>query len=304
MLPIIRTLLKWYRTHRRDLPWRDLSPRLPSRGYRIFVSEIMLQQTQADRVIPKFRDWIKTFPDWKSLAAASSAELIHAWAGLGYNRRALYLKRAARTVMKNGEPANEEAWKTLPGVGPYTAAALTEFVNHERAIVIDTNVRRVAGRSLLGIPHPELKHDPHVRQILEKATLRRGGHWDLPQAWMDLGSSICVPREPQCARCPLRSQCKAAHIFLENKPAAKRHVRSPKENKHLGKSFPDRIYRGRILAWIRIHGPTPISTLGPHIDNSFSEKADSAWLHRMVDRLVRDQLLIKNEKDILNLPHS
>jgi A/G-specific adenine glycosylase len=278
--------------------------RTRDRGYQIFVSEIMLQQTQADRVISKFLEWMKRYPDWRSVAESSHADLIHAWAGLGYNRRVLYLKRAAQQVIEHGEPTTEQEWKNLPGVGPYTAAALTEFINHKRAVVIDTNVRRVAGRALLGIPHPRLDNDKHLYQTLQKATPYRGHHWNIPQAWMDLGSSICLPRTPKCTQCPLRLKCKAAHIFLTNKPSAKRHIRAPKERKHFNKPFPDRIYRGRILAWIRIHGPTRLSKLGSQIDDSFSEIADSAWLRRMVDRLIRDELLIQHDGDMLNLPYS
>ena len=224
----IRALLAWYRKNKRILPWRDVDD-----AYRVFISEIMLQQTQVDRVIPKFREWIHQFPTWKRLADAKTADLLHAWAGLGYNRRALQVREAARQVVERGEPKDEGEWRALKGVGPYTAAALTEFANHRPAIVIDTNVRRVAGRLFLGRPHPTLSDDARLRGILARIVPRRGRHWDVPQAFMDLGSAICLP-SPQCAVCPLRRRCLAAPKFLSGMGPKRRMVRT-KERRHANK---------------------------------------------------------------------
>jgi len=280
---------------KRDLPWRDIA-----RPYAIFISELMLQQTQVLRVIPKYHAWLKQFPSWKRLADAKTPKLLHAWAGLGYNRRALQAREAARTVVDQGEPQTEDEWRRLKGVGPYMAAALTEFANHTRAIVIDTNVRRVVGRVFLGLSHPKLTDDVKLRRILEQETPRTGRHWDLPQAFMDLGSAICVVRKPQCAICPLRNACKAAPTFLAGGGEKKRSTK-PHERVHDEKPYPDRIYRGRILALVRTEKRTRES-LGKNFDPDFDPIRDTDWRNAMIERLVKDGLLSINKKNLLSLP--
>jgi len=298
MNPIVHTLLVWYRRHGRNLPWRHT--RNP---YRIFISEIMLQQTQVDRVVSKYNDWIKKFKTWRALAEATTPELINQWAGLGYNRRALYVREAARHVVTHGLPTTPEEWKSLKGVGPYAAAALTEFVNHKRAIVIDTNIRRVIGRLFLGKPFPELKDDNRITDILGQITPLRGAHWDFPQASMDFANAVCLPRSPRCGACPLRDRCRSAKKFLAN-PSLQKTARRSLERIHAEKPFPDRIYRGRILAWIRLHGPTSIQTLGVHVDPTFDVITDSDWVRAMIDRLAADGLLHIGSRAIVSLPNS
>jgi len=168
-------LLAWYREHGRDLPWRK--SRDP---YAILVSEVMLQQTQVERVIPRWQRWLERWPTVESLAAASTADAIREWQGLGYNRRAVNLHRAARAVAASGWPAD---LTTLPGVGPYTAAALGNFAFGRDVLPVDTNVRRVQERT--------------------------GESFDAgcAQALFDLGATICLARVPRCAACPLASGC-------------------------------------------------------------------------------------------------
>ncbi|MFH1078129.1 MAG: A/G-specific adenine glycosylase [Patescibacteria group bacterium] len=291
----IRQLVRWYGGHKRTLPWRDIDD-----AYRIFVSEIMLQQTQVDRVIPKFETWVERFPTWKALADAKTADLLHAWAGLGYNNRALRLREAARLVVHDGVPTDEDGWKRLPGVGPYTAAALAEFANHRYAVVIDTNVRRVTGRIILGIPHPTPAHDTRIRRQLLANVPRRGRHWDIPQAFMDLGSLICLPT-PSCATCPLKTTCLAAQKFLSGKATRPRRTTS-RENRHDEKPYPDRIYRGRILAYVREHGPTRLAAIGAHIDMTFDAIRDNAWLEAMVRRLEKDGIVSISKTLVVRLP--
>lgn len=292
----IATLLRWYRTHGRSLPWRETRD-----AYRIFMSELMLQQTQVLRVIPKYTDWLRLFPSWKALASAKTPQLLNAWASLGYNRRALQAREAAKTVAAHGEPTTEEGWRTLKGVGPYMAAALTEFANHHRAIVIDTNVRRVAGRIFHGIPHPTLAEDPSLRQTLEATTPRAGRHWDVPQAFMDLGSSICTVQKPTCEACPLRSTCKAAPIFLAGGGEKTRSTK-PRERIHDEKPHPDRIYRGRILALVRSHKKLRRTSLGKNFDPDFDPIRDTDWRNAMIARLIKDRLLAERNGS-LSLPH-
>lgn len=162
-------LLKWYDKHGRDLPWRKTRD-----PYCILVSELMLQQTQVPRVLVFYPRWLATFPDWHALASASNADVIKAWAGLGYNRRALMLRDIAKQVVEKGVPQSEEAWRELKGIGPYTSAALAAFSLHHRTMPVDTNIRRVLARVLLGKPFPDLKDDDVIRDAAETFLPKRG----------------------------------------------------------------------------------------------------------------------------------
>jgi len=169
------TLLAWFDKHGRDLPWRR------TRGpYAILVSEVMLQQTQVERVVPRYERWLGRWPTVEALAAASPGEVIVEWQGLGYNRRALALHRAARHVAMHGWPDDLTA---LPGVGPYTAAAVENFAFGKNTLPRDVNVERVERRT---------RHAFSSRAA---------------QALMDLGSTICLARIPRCGVCPLTSVC-------------------------------------------------------------------------------------------------
>jgi A/G-specific adenine glycosylase len=168
-------LLAWFRATARDLPWRRTRD-----PYAILVSEVMLQQTQAARVTPRFERWLERWPTVAALADASRADVIREWQGLGYNRRALALHEAARRVASDGWPTD---LTDLPGVGPYTAAAIRNFAWGEPVLPVDTNVRRVQGRT---------------------------GHAFSPsagQALMDLGARVCLARIPRCGECPLAADC-------------------------------------------------------------------------------------------------
>jgi A/G-specific adenine glycosylase len=170
-------LLAWFEKAGRDLPWRRTRD-----PYAILVSEVMLQQTQVERVVPRYLAWLERWPSVESLAEAPPGEVIRTWQGLGYNRRGLNLHRAARQVAAHGWPAD---LATLPGVGPYTAAALRCFAFGEKVLPVDVNVARVA---------------------------RRTGHSfsaTSAQALMDLGATVCLARVPRCAACPLAALCPA-----------------------------------------------------------------------------------------------
>jgi A/G-specific adenine glycosylase len=168
-------LLAWYGRNRRDLPWRDTKD-----PYAILVSEVMLQQTQVDRVVPRYLRWLERWPTADALARASTADVILEWQGLGYNRRAVNLQRAALVVAERGWP---DDLTELPGVGPYTAAAVGNFAFGRDVLPVDTNVRRVQERS--------------------------GGVFDssCAQALFDLGATVCLARVPRCGVCPLAVSC-------------------------------------------------------------------------------------------------
>jgi A/G-specific adenine glycosylase len=168
-------LLTWFAEHGRDLPWRRTRD-----PYAILVSEVMLQQTQVERVVPRYLAWLGRWPTVDTLAAASPADVIREWQGLGYNRRGLNLHRAARLIAAHGWP---EDLTELPGVGPYTAAAVAAFALGRDVLPVDTNVCRVQERT---------------------------GHTfsaDAGQALMDLGATVCLARVPRCAVCPLAGDC-------------------------------------------------------------------------------------------------
>jgi A/G-specific adenine glycosylase len=176
-------LAAWYAENGRDLPWRHTRD-----PYAILVSEVMLQQTQVERVVPRYRAWLERWPTVDELAAAAAADVIREWQGLGYNRRAVNLHRAARLVSASGWPGN---LTDLPGVGPYTAAAVRCFAFGEEVLPVDVNIERV---------------------------LRRTGHSfssAVAQALMDLGAIICLARIPRCAACPLAAQCPSRGIREE-----------------------------------------------------------------------------------------
>jgi len=168
-------LLAWFAEHGRDLPWRRTRD-----PYAILVSEVMLQQTQVERVVPRYLAWLERWPTVETLAAASPADVIREWQGLGYNRRGLNLHRAAQRIAGEGWPEDLTA---LPGIGPYTAAALGNFAFGRDVLPIDTNVQRIRDRT--------------------------GTHFSAAagQALMDLGATVCLARIPRCASCPLAYGC-------------------------------------------------------------------------------------------------
>lgn len=292
----IRILLRWYATHARDLPWRHTRD-----PYAIFISELMSQQTQVDRVIPKYLSWLNKFPNWESLAQATTVDVLHAWSGLGYNRRGLYAKEAAKQIQLSGIPKTEKEWRAIKGVGPYMAAALSEFSQHQRAIVIDTNVRRVAGRIFLGKPFPTLDDDKNIFQVLDDVTPKKQSHWIIPQAFMDFANAHCLQRKPHCTDCPFKKTCKASWFFLKGGIQTKSSTTKPRETIRDGKQYPDRIYRGRILKLILEKKIISLSQLGVRIDKTYTSQ-DAPWVHAMCSRLVTDGLLRWKDKKTLTTP--
>ena len=200
-----RRLLSWYADHGRDLPWRRTQD-----PYRVLVSEIMLQQTQVDRVVPKYREFLRRFPTVKHLAAAPVAEVRRLWYPLGYNVRPIRLHAiACETVARYGGrlPDREEALRQLPGVGRYTAGAILSFAYGQDTAVLDTNVRRVLGRVFLGPRRLARVRGDKTFWDLAAALVPHGRGYDFNQALMDFGATWCTARKPRCGTCPMRSFC-------------------------------------------------------------------------------------------------
>ena len=206
------TLLEWYDAHARDLPWRlppaSALPDDPAWPYRVWLSEVMLQQTTVAAVKPYFAKFTATWPTVEALAAASDDEIMAAWAGLGYYSRARNLVKCARAVAaRGGFPATEAELRALPGLGDYTAAAVAAIAFGQRAVVVDANIERVTAR-LFAIAEPLPGAKKAIRAAADAITPeRRAG--DFAQAMMDLGAQICTPKAPRCLICPLQGPCRA-----------------------------------------------------------------------------------------------
>ena len=200
-------LLRWYRRHRRDLPWRR--SRDP---YAIWISETMLQQTRVETVIPYYERFLRRFPDMETLADADLDDVLGEWAGLGYYGRARNLHRAARVVAEEHDgalPDSAEGLRTLPGVGRYTAGAVASIAFDRQEPVVDGNVARVFSR-IFGIREDVRSAAVSARLWDAAESLARGAHpGDLNQALMELGATVCTPRAPRCSECPVASRCDA-----------------------------------------------------------------------------------------------
>ncbi len=210
-----RRLLVWYRRHRRDLPWRRTRD-----PYKILVSEIMLQQTQVERVIPKYQEFLAKYPTLTALARAPLKGVKRTWYPLGYNIRPVYLRGIAREALARYAgriPDDEKALRSLKGIGRYTAGALLSFAYGRDAAVVDTNVKRVLGRVFFG-PR-QLKRLARQKALWELAAalVPRGQAYDFNQALMDFGATWCTPRNPRCRPCPMKSFCKSyPHLPLRS----------------------------------------------------------------------------------------
>ncbi len=200
-------LLDWYDGNARDLPWRSRPGAGSPDPYRVWLSEIMLQQTTVATVRPRFAEFLARWPTVASLAAADEAEVMAAWAGLGYYARARNLIACARAVVAGGGqfPGTEAALRSLPGIGEYTAAAIAAIAFGERAVVVDANVERVVAR-LFAIDQPLPAGRAAIRRAAE-AIWPQARSGDFAQALMDLGSAICTPRAPKCLVCPVHQGC-------------------------------------------------------------------------------------------------
>ncbi|MDO5633888.1 MAG: A/G-specific adenine glycosylase [Micrococcus sp.] len=237
-------VLDWFEVHARDLPWR--SPQCSPWG--VLVSEIMLQQTPVIRVLPRWQDWMTRWPTPADLAQAPTSEVLTAWDRLGYPRRALRLQEAARAVVERHDgvlPADPVALRALPGIGEYTAAAVSSFAFGIPETVVDTNVRRVIERAVGGgaLPPKSLTRAEMRRaQSLIPAETDTANRWNA--AVMELGALVCTARSPRCESCPLLEQCA---WVAAGKPAP---VEQPKAQAWHGT---DRQVRGAIMAAIRAH---------------------------------------------------
>ena len=200
-------LLTWYRAHGRDLPWRRTDD-----PYHILVSEMMLQQTQVDRVLPKYHEWLTKYPSLEDLAAAPEEDVSATWRPLGYNIRPKRLHAIAReSVARFGAtlPSDEATLRSFKGIGAYTAGAIRSFAFGQRAAILDTNVARVLFRVFIGVGDPRSHAMKRHLWTVSEALVPRRHVFDFNQALMDFGAMVCVPRKPKCLICPMKKDCRS-----------------------------------------------------------------------------------------------
>ena len=288
--PFAARILAWFDAHRRDLPWREpgTSP------WAILVCEVMSQQTPVARVIPRWREFMTAWPTPADLAAASPASVLRAWDRLGYPRRALNLQRAAAAVVERhgGQlPASEEDLLALPGVGPYTAAAVAAFAFGQRTVVLDTNVRRVLARQRgaadagTGIKKAEL--DAAWEQLPAGAADACAYN----EGVMELGALVCKRRAPACAACPVAGTCGWRAAGYPKDAAA-----APRTQAYAGT---DRQARGKVLAALRAH---PDLHWLPRVEALAAASADRDQAVRALDSLLADGLLDERADRAVALP--
>ncbi len=285
--PYLSPVLRWYEANARDLPWRhpDATP------WSILVSEIMLQQTPVSRVLPAHAAWISRWPQPAALAAATPADAVRQWDRLGYPRRAVRLHASAKLITTRHAgrvPTSVDDLRSLPGVGAYTAAAVASFAYGARHAVLDTNVRRVLARLVVGddLPRPaQTVAEVRLAESLLPPDGRVAAQWSV--GVMELGALVCAAARPRCADCPVSSQC----AWLRGgKPAALTRHSAPRYDGS------DRQCRGRLLAVLRsAHGPVPPVDL----DAAWHDSGQRA---RALAALINDGLVIRCADGSLALP--
>lgn len=272
-------LLRWYRRNARPFPWRTTKD-----PYRILVSEVMLQQTQASRVVPFYRAFLRRIPTMRALARATPGMVIRAWQGLGYNSRAVRLHDLAVRLQadRRGKlPVTVEELQTLPGLGPYTARAVACFAFGQPVAVLDTNVRRVLYRLF-----PQSNDRTDFQRLADRLLPRRSANaWN--QAMMELGATTCTPSAPRCPECPLVRHCPSAGR------AVRRRVK-PTASEPLYRGHPRRIYRGRIVSALHRKAPRA-STSDVRIAGELFPKRraeDRSFVRSLLSSLERDRLIV------------
>src|SRR2546426_727122 len=304
------SLLQWYQAEQRDLPWRSTAD-----PYAILVSEIMLQQTQVDRVLPKYQQFLAAFPTLLDLASASTAEVIAVWVPLGYNRRAVSLQSIARQVMAEYDghiPKTIDELLKLKGIGRYTAGAIACFAYHKQVATVDTNIRRVLHRIFLGLEHPEPRLNDIQALALAEQVLPSGEAYNWNQALMDLGATTCTSSNPQCIRCPVQENCCAytemsqhslfpsGLVLRQLRKVAEKKANYQAKNQAQPFTSTNRYFRGRIVDLLRTIPAgqrVPLIDLGSQIKPAFCDD-DLPWLQKIVNGLAKDGLINCTEEGV------
>ena len=289
-MEIQRSLLNWYRRNARVFPWRvrDVDP------YVVVVSEIMLQQTQAQRVTEALPRFLEQFPTVHALAQATNAQMIRQWKGMGYNSRALRLRDAARMIVLRHDgvvPSDVDALRELPGIGPYASASIATFAYNKRVPVLDVNVRRVYSRWMRRQRTTiDVESDNVLTQFaMNVIPARSASRWH--HAVMDLGATICTARKPLCTSCPMADLCPSAHVL--------EHAQRAKRAEPMFRGEPQRLWRGRFVNALREApaGLTP-SALVAAAGAIRLANEEHAWFRALIDALVRDGVVERSGRRI------
>jgi A/G-specific adenine glycosylase len=316
-LQLVLTILRWYRLNGRKLPWRGI--RSP---YRILVSEIMLQQTQVNRVLEKYPTFLKTFPTFQTLAGARRATVIRTWQGMGYNNRAVRLHILAQEIVDqhNGRlPRDYDLLRTLPGIGPYTARAILSSAFGMAEPVVDINIRRLFSRLFWKMPDTSaMRPEPEIWKLATEL-LPHHAAYDWNQALMDLGATVCTARAPRCTLCPIARFCKSRkrmqlppHLGVARPfgPSPLGVVRSsskrepqrggPRKGGPYYRGIPTRIHRGRIVEELRRVPEGSWIGIGTLTKRVFenSKRDDVNWMEKIVCVLERDGLVQIDKKRV------
>lgn len=270
------TILLWYKGNGRKLPWRETTD-----PYKILVSEMMLQQTQVERVLLKYQEFFQKFPTLEVLAQASPADVLRIWSGLGYNRRALYLQQCAQIIVKKHKhlfPQTEAELQTLPGIGIYTAAALLSFAYNKSVPVVDVNIERIFKRVFYG------------KKINYSTLIPENKSRDWHNALMDIGALFCTATSPRCNDCPLKQGCPSANN-------ATRIEATWKKKKVVPFQKSDRIVRGTILKLLTRENSQEIDSLYDQLLKQ-SIKRGRKKFEGIVKQLEKDGLIEKRDNKI------
>lgn len=285
------TLLDWYSRNKREFPWRKETP-VP---FITLISEVMLQQTQTSRVAEKLPEFLEKFPTIERLAAATNAEIIRAWQGMGYNSRAIRLRDCARAVVEKhgGEiPSTKAELLDLIGIGNYTASALMAFCFKKDVAVVDVNIRRVYSRIVEKMDTTASLLPVKTVDALAEELYPRGQSSAWHQALMDIGAGYCTARKPKCAECPLKSACASAGTMTEQSP-----VRRVEPSRY---GVPRRIWRGKIVEQLRReHIGLSIDDIAAHLFGFAATNEDKVWLDELTKQLEKDGICRQNNGLIL-----
>lgn len=288
--PIRRQLLAWFRQQGKEFPWRKLAREEGAKTivdpYVVLVSEVMLQQTQAARVAERLPEFLRQFPTVAALASSGKGELLRAWRGLGYNRRALRLQESARAIVEEHSglfPSGADQLRALPGLGGYTVAAIQCFAFGMDVPVVDVNIQRVISRLFFRCHSPRQVMPPATVEAVAAAILPAGESFRWHQALMDLGSTICTARKPNCTACPVRQDCASAGI-PQRALFHPDDVRPPEPTLC---GIPRRFWRGKMVEALRdADGPIPAH----------------AVVERAAERLgYREKMSVREEREGLGI---
>ncbi|MBT7494555.1 MAG: hypothetical protein HN666_04955 [Candidatus Peribacter sp.] len=301
---------QWYSRHKRELPWRDLLIEEDTqRAYQIMVSEIMLQQTQVERVKIVYKNFLSSFPSIQDLACASNKDVILAWRGMGYNNRVIRLRDSAKSVVKNYNsfPLEMAEIQALPGIGHYTASAIRNFAFNLPTPCIDTNIRRILHRVFIGPENADgtwKMSDKELLQVADAAlqeALKGGDTKNWHAALMDYGSLVCTKRSPKWDICPLTQAgvMKAAYKVPTISP--QRRICKKEPGRMVGaKYIPNRIFRGKVIEELRDEDAgLSVNQIGKNICIDWDKSEHTTWLEGIIEALKKDNLIKASGKRLV-----